>query len=536
MSNAVIGERIKETTITQGTGTVTLLGASTGFQTFAAGVGVGAVTFYAISSDDSSEWEVGVGTILSGPARLSRDTVYRSSNSNALVNFSAGTKFVFCPYPATKAVAYEYNSNDLVLSGSLSVPVSGTFGALSASIFKGNGSLLTNITATSASFATTSSFASTAATATTATSVTSASFATTSSFASTLNPIITLGGKTTIGTNGYFVADVTNGIRFNNSADTVNNFIISDSGTGSFRSDMIAGSASNMSWFTRSKIASPSSSVITLFNSSSNNFSLLQFGGTGSAHPAIKRSGTNLHFRTADDAGFTNISVGGLTVSNGGQISNGLQVLTGGLDVTGLMTATSGTFSGPVVASKVTVGSGATILDFDVTLGGGLTLGISQSFNLNGGSITGLKAGSVAQGTFPGLTYNFAGDILVGSVAGVTFVSNSISASAGVSMGGTSVIRGNSKFIIGDADATNWIRRSSNSPNQIEMVSANIGVISCTAGDIIVGAGGLNKVGFNGSIGTPKITVSGSRGSGSVALAQLLNVLATYGLITDSTS
>lgn len=97
----VIADRVQETTTTTGTGTITLAGAVTGFQSFAA-VGDGNTTFYTIADQSGSNWEVGVGTYTSSGTTLSRDTVLSSSNSGSLVNFSAGTKNVFVTLPASR--------------------------------------------------------------------------------------------------------------------------------------------------------------------------------------------------------------------------------------------------------------------------------------------------------------------------------------------------------------------------------------------------------------------------------------------------
>ena len=99
----VVKDRVNETSTTTGTGTFTLAGAVTGFQTFAA-IGDGNTTYYAIVLQGGTEWEVGLGTYTSSGTTLSRDTILSSSNSNNAVNFSAGTKNVFCDYPAPKAV------------------------------------------------------------------------------------------------------------------------------------------------------------------------------------------------------------------------------------------------------------------------------------------------------------------------------------------------------------------------------------------------------------------------------------------------
>lgn len=98
----VVKDRVKETTTTTGTGTVTLLGASTGYQSFSA-IGDGNSTYYTIADQTGNNWEVGIGTYTSSGTTLSRTTVLSSSNSGSLVNFSAGTKDVFVAYPAEMA-------------------------------------------------------------------------------------------------------------------------------------------------------------------------------------------------------------------------------------------------------------------------------------------------------------------------------------------------------------------------------------------------------------------------------------------------
>jgi hypothetical protein len=99
----VVKDRVNETSTTTGTGTFTLAGAVTGFQTFAA-IGDGNTTYYTIVLQGGTEFEVGLGTYTSSGTTLSRDTILSSSNSNNAVDFAAGTKNVFCDYPAPKAI------------------------------------------------------------------------------------------------------------------------------------------------------------------------------------------------------------------------------------------------------------------------------------------------------------------------------------------------------------------------------------------------------------------------------------------------
>lgn len=103
----VLADRVRETTTTAGTGTITLDGAVVGFQTFAA-VGDGNVTYYTIAGQGTSEWEVGIGTYTSSGTTLSRDTVLSSSaGGTTKVTFSAGIKDVFVVYPSERAVYYD---------------------------------------------------------------------------------------------------------------------------------------------------------------------------------------------------------------------------------------------------------------------------------------------------------------------------------------------------------------------------------------------------------------------------------------------
>lgn len=135
----VLADRVRETTTTTGTGSVTLGGAYTSFQTFLAGIGNGNTTYYTIANSTSGDWEVGLGTYTSAGNTLSRDTVYASSNSGSLVNFASGTKDVFVTQPAERAVYVNSNGTTVSLNiltasgdssftstGALTIPVGTT--------------------------------------------------------------------------------------------------------------------------------------------------------------------------------------------------------------------------------------------------------------------------------------------------------------------------------------------------------------------------------------------------------------------------
>ena len=112
----VINDRVKETTTTTGTGAISLSGAVTGFETFAAGIGNSNTTYYCIAHQDQDEFEVGLGTLNGDSSTLTRTTVISSSNSDSAVNFSSGTKDVFCTIPASKLL-FEDASDNISMSG-----------------------------------------------------------------------------------------------------------------------------------------------------------------------------------------------------------------------------------------------------------------------------------------------------------------------------------------------------------------------------------------------------------------------------------
>jgi hypothetical protein len=113
----VINDRVKEISTTTGTGTLTLGGSQTGFETFSAGIGASNTTYYAIYNQDTNQWEVGLGTLNAGATTLARTTVITSSNSDNLVDFTSGTKDVFCTLPASKAVYLDADGKAVGVEG-----------------------------------------------------------------------------------------------------------------------------------------------------------------------------------------------------------------------------------------------------------------------------------------------------------------------------------------------------------------------------------------------------------------------------------
>jgi hypothetical protein len=119
-----ISDRIKETTTTTGTGTYTLGGAVLGFETFTVNLSNSDTTYYCCT--DNTDFEVGLGTFTSSGTTLARTTILASSNSNNAVNWSSGTRTIFCTIPAVKSVILDASGNatlgaDLTVTGDLTV-------------------------------------------------------------------------------------------------------------------------------------------------------------------------------------------------------------------------------------------------------------------------------------------------------------------------------------------------------------------------------------------------------------------------------
>jgi hypothetical protein len=146
----VLADRVKETTTTAGTGTVTLLGASAGFQSFAA-VGNANTTYYAIVGQTTSEWEVGIGTYTSSGTTLARTTVLSNSSATqpSALSFAAGTKDVFVTYPSSKSVNLDASGNATALGTPASfvgTNITGTASGLTAGNVTTNANLTGDVT------------------------------------------------------------------------------------------------------------------------------------------------------------------------------------------------------------------------------------------------------------------------------------------------------------------------------------------------------------------------------------------------------
>lgn len=102
----VLKDRVQEVSTTSGTGTLTLTGAVSGFQTFSTAIGNGNTTYYTIFDSTAYVWEVGIGTV--GAGTLARTTVLaNSSGTTSAINLAGNSVNVFCTYPAEKSINYD---------------------------------------------------------------------------------------------------------------------------------------------------------------------------------------------------------------------------------------------------------------------------------------------------------------------------------------------------------------------------------------------------------------------------------------------
>jgi len=126
----VLADRVQETSTTSGTGTFTLNGAVSGYQSFATGIGSGNTVYYAIYDATAFAWEVGLGTYTSGsPNTLTRTTVYSNSlGTTAKISFAGNTSSVFATYPGSTAVSTDTLAYPPAIGGT--TPAAGTFAGL----------------------------------------------------------------------------------------------------------------------------------------------------------------------------------------------------------------------------------------------------------------------------------------------------------------------------------------------------------------------------------------------------------------------
>ncbi len=161
-----------------------------------------------------------------------------------------------------------------------------------------------------------------------------------------------------------------------------------------FSGNMEVAAGASWYWTGRSKFRSPSDGVLTLLNNGETDFNRIQFAGTTSSFPSIKRSSTTLAFRLADDSADAPI------------------------------TASNGTFSGTTAASDtitgaVTIGNGSAFTSVSIGSGtvfaGGKISSVGTSVTLAASATTFAEASNVVV-----LTGNAGGNTLATITGGLS--------------------------------------------------------------------------------------------------------------------
>lgn len=95
-----------------------------------------------------------------------------------------------------------------------------------------------------------------------------------------------------------------------------NTFLALNTGTVTSTGSFLAGSSAFFGWSGRGRITAASDGVFLMRNGALNDFGRLQFGGTTSSFPSIKRNGTGLQTRLADDSGYAPLETGNATINS----------------------------------------------------------------------------------------------------------------------------------------------------------------------------------------------------------------------------
>lgn len=134
MATLKAGDRVRETSVTTGTGDIALAGAVTNFRAFGAvfvDTDLCWVTFV-----KGSDFETSLCTFNSGANSLTRVLVFESSNGGALVNFGAGTMDVINTFPSQVAVGIgPISTFNFRLCPATGVPIQNTAVSAATAIF-----------------------------------------------------------------------------------------------------------------------------------------------------------------------------------------------------------------------------------------------------------------------------------------------------------------------------------------------------------------------------------------------------------------
>lgn len=118
---------------------------------------------------------------------------------------------------------------------------------------------------------------------------------------------------------------------------------LSIGGTMTLNGDLNAGAGGYIGFLGRGYISSPADSILTLTNTAATDFARLQFGGTTSSFPSLKRSTTAIQCRLADDSNYAPFAASGYSAgATAGVTAGPFTTITGITVVGGIVTALTG--------------------------------------------------------------------------------------------------------------------------------------------------------------------------------------------------
>lgn len=211
--------------------------------------------------------------------------------------------------------------------------------------------------------------------------------------------------------------------------------------------DITTGNGNAFTWSTRSQIRSSADGLIELFNAANTGFTRLNLGGTSASFPAIKRNGTNLNFRLADDSADTSFTASQGLFSSGVTSNSGQGTPAGGAGAFFMGSAAvaigwgSGapTFSQPQGTLYLRTDGGVGTRLYVNTNG---TTGYVAMADVNVTSLSSLATvGTLSSGTLAFGSLSFTGTVPGANVATAADASGSPSATFGViKCDGTTVV------------------------------------------------------------------------------------------------
>jgi hypothetical protein len=400
----VLKDRVRESSTSSGTGSITLGGAFVGYQTFASAIASGSTVYYTIHNitpGNEAEWEVGVGTFTS-PSTLSRDTVFSSSaGGTTKVNFTGSSILeVFITQPAEQAVYINQATNKVEAFGNGTNSIS--FANITADLFTGNASAISAINASNVSSGTLANARTTANSANGASTIVlrdaDGSFAgnvitgTTGTFTSVSGNGVAL---TAINASNVSSGTLDNARTTAASANGANTIVLRDA-SGDFSVDGITAN-----WFTGN---GANLSAINASNVSSGTLSATQ-GGTGSA----------------------NLTAENVILGNG---ASAVKVVAPGT-ANNVLTSNGSTWISQAVSAGGTVIPAGTVMIFaQNTAPTGFTKNVSTGDN----SALRVTTGTASTGGSVGFTTAFASQAVSGTVANQTATNQAFTPAGSVSI------------------------------------------------------------------------------------------------------